>query len=111
MNVGEVGAGRPAQGRTVAAHVAIAVPAAGAYRAGGVDRRHARAADGGAGHGGVSFQRSAPVEAGARAFGADQAASASAGSSAIASASSGRSEEHTSELQSLMRISYAVFCL
>src|SRR3546814_9594966 len=26
-------------------------------------------------------------------------------------ASSGRSEEHTSELQSLMRISYAVFCL
>src|SRR3546814_10560667 len=27
------------------------------------------------------------------------------------SASAGRSEEHTSELQSLMRISYAVFCL
>src|SRR3546814_2589075 len=27
------------------------------------------------------------------------------------SAVSGRSEEHTSELQSLMRISYAVFCL
>src|SRR3546814_3445431 len=27
------------------------------------------------------------------------------------SSSSGRSEEHTSELQSLMRISYAVFCL
>src|SRR3546814_10194384 len=26
-------------------------------------------------------------------------------------AQSGRSEEHTSELQSLMRISYAVFCL
>src|SRR3546814_1076446 len=26
-------------------------------------------------------------------------------------ATSGRSEEHTSELQSLMRISYAVFCL
>src|SRR3546814_1390452 len=26
-------------------------------------------------------------------------------------ASRGRSEEHTSELQSLMRISYAVFCL
>src|SRR3546814_7149741 len=26
-------------------------------------------------------------------------------------ASKGRSEEHTSELQSLMRISYAVFCL
>src|SRR3546814_7910273 len=30
---------------------------------------------------------------------------------ARADAVSGRSEEHTSELQSLMRISYAVFCL
>src|SRR3546814_3692820 len=29
----------------------------------------------------------------------------------IATLKSGRSEEHTSELQSLMRISYAVFCL
>src|SRR3546814_4133100 len=29
----------------------------------------------------------------------------------IRSATSARSEEHTSELQSLMRISYAVFCL
>src|SRR3546814_3708710 len=29
----------------------------------------------------------------------------------VAGAYSGRSEEHTSELQSLMRISYAVFCL
>src|SRR3546814_5968256 len=29
----------------------------------------------------------------------------------IAAISSGRSEEHTSELQSLKRISYAVFCL
>src|SRR3546814_8941577 len=32
-------------------------------------------------------------------------------SSAISNAATGRSEEHTSELQSLMRISYAVFCL
>src|SRR3546814_4026840 len=32
-------------------------------------------------------------------------------SSAISTGSGGRSEEHTSELQSLMRISYAVFCL
>src|SRR3546814_3874664 len=32
-------------------------------------------------------------------------------SRAVASTSSSRSEEHTSELQSLMRISYAVFCL
>src|SRR3546814_1279095 len=29
----------------------------------------------------------------------------------LAQAIAGRSEEHTSELQSLMRISYAVFCL
>src|SRR3546814_4731033 len=29
----------------------------------------------------------------------------------VLSNTSGRSEEHTSELQSLMRISYAVFCL
>src|SRR3546814_2744171 len=30
---------------------------------------------------------------------------------ALPDAGAGRSEEHTSELQSLMRISYAVFCL
>src|SRR3546814_12106949 len=30
---------------------------------------------------------------------------------ALGSIAKGRSEEHTSELQSLMRISYAVFCL
>src|SRR3546814_8453106 len=30
---------------------------------------------------------------------------------AVAAGFPGRSEEHTSELQSLMRISYAVFCL
>src|SRR3546814_9400514 len=29
----------------------------------------------------------------------------------VKAAANGRSEEHTSELQSLMRISYAVFCL
>src|SRR3546814_10389744 len=32
-------------------------------------------------------------------------------SGSVRSADVGRSEEHTSELQSLMRISYAVFCL
>src|SRR3546814_5179650 len=43
----------------------------------------------------------------------EPAAAATADSAAIASdAPAGdRSEEHTSELQSLMRISYAVFCL
>src|SRR3546814_10699072 len=34
-----------------------------------------------------------------------------AADNALASAEDDRSEEHTSELQSLMRISYAVFCL
>src|SRR3546814_3869591 len=33
------------------------------------------------------------------------------GNKAILTLADGRSEEHTSELQSLMRISYAVFCL
>src|SRR3546814_1279633 len=39
------------------------------------------------------------------------AATMRANSSAASRALPGRSEEHTSELQSLMRISYAVFCL
>src|SRR3546814_1345659 len=42
---------------------------------------------------------------------AGAAVSAVAEAAAWAGCSSGRSEEHTSELQSLMRISYAVFCL
>src|SRR3546814_2205903 len=37
--------------------------------------------------------------------------SAVCGSSLATAATMSRSEEHTSELQSLMRISYAVFCL
>src|SRR3546814_1247941 len=41
-------------------------------------------------------------------FGGDKAARAQVVELANAA---GRSEEHTSELQSLMRISYAVFCL
>src|SRR3546814_8200707 len=47
--------------------------------------------------------RSALSAAATRAAGADGAM--------LARAPQGRSEEHTSELQSLMRISYAVFCL
>src|SRR3546814_4889207 len=39
------------------------------------------------------------------------ATSRSASESLAISSRNGRSEEHTSELQSLMRISYAVFCL
>src|SRR3546814_4323502 len=41
----------------------------------------------------------------------DRIASADDSENLIPLASSVRSEEHTSELQSLMRISYAVFCL
>src|SRR3546814_2278408 len=43
--------------------------------------------------------------------GAAGSASGAVGSSAGGADSGARSEEHTSELQSLMRISYAVFCL
>src|SRR3546814_6340042 len=49
-----------------------------------------------------------PVEA-ARAY--DAAGAAELCFLAISASHEGRSEEHTSELQSLMRISYAVFCL
>src|SRR3546814_8175324 len=47
-----------------------------------------------------------PVHAGLAAKGGVMAAHL-----ARAGVTAGRSEEHTSELQSLMRISYAVFCL
>src|SRR3546814_10298157 len=43
-------------------------------------------------------------------FVADAADSASAGAAVEHAVKLWRSEEHTSELQSLMRISYAVFC-
>src|SRR3546814_2798831 len=41
----------------------------------------------------------------------EDAAKALGGIDILINNASGRSEEHTSELQSLMRISYAVFCL
>src|SRR3546814_2086449 len=44
-------------------------------------------------------------------FYALQAAEAQAMMEAVKDMAAGRSEEHTSELQSLMRTSYAVFCL
>src|SRR3546814_4109067 len=43
--------------------------------------------------------------------GGDSGAVSLAGALGLAGAYNNRSEEHTSELQSLMRISYAVFCL
>src|SRR3546814_6119054 len=61
-------------------------------------------------------QRARP-EAGARTMAAfdrpdgDRSGTLTQGEIFFVSESSSRSEEHTSELQSLMRISYAVFCL
>src|SRR3546814_3049291 len=51
------------------------------------------------------------VRCGPRLSGAGQRRSESVGAAGGDAAEQGRSEEHTSELQSLMRISYAVFCL
>src|SRR3546814_8206096 len=44
-------------------------------------------------------------------WGADHGGYVKRMKAAVKALSNGRSEEHTSELQSLMRISYAVFCL
>src|SRR3546814_7265445 len=60
------------------------------------------------------FRSDAQAEAFVPAVAAIKAAGAVAGiqiAHAGRKASANRSEEHTSELQSLMRISYAVFCL
>src|SRR3546814_2111810 len=51
---------------------------------------------------GEAGEQQVPLVAGRRQPGLEQA---------VGHAERGRSEEHTSELQSLMRISYAVFCL
>src|SRR3546814_8998270 len=66
------------------------------------------------GHPRSSARRPSEKETGWRAGGfrrADRAPGARARELAGAGEVRGRSEEHTSELQSLMRISYAVFCL
>src|SRR3546814_4345941 len=52
-----------------------------------------------------------PDEIGRGQHGFGMEAAAPPGGAGAAEAEGGRSEEHTSELQSLMRISYAVFCL
>src|SRR3546814_4641453 len=57
------------------------------------------------------FQRQQFRIAGARADAGQAAFGIRLQSPALATALTARSEEHTSELQSLMRISYAVFCL
>src|SRR3546814_4906764 len=60
---------------------------------------------------GLKLQPSAVLISGAPLHAISGAGSAGAGGALGASDETGRSEEHTSELQSLMRISYAVFCL
>src|SRR3546814_5520374 len=65
-------------------------------------------------------QERRPIATGAQARSTAQTASPSSSAASVKEADinpqptrlrMGRSEEHTSELQSLMRISYAVFCL
>src|SRR3546814_18669265 len=55
--------------------------------------------------------RSLPAQARAGVAGRDGGKAPGAAGAARPAVAPGRSEEHTSELQSLMRISYAVFCL
>src|SRR3546814_3804803 len=68
-------------------------------------RSGARSSFGAAPEGPAASTAAAPAESGAG------PASSSSGPPSWAKAMKHRSEEHTSELQSLMRISYAVFCL
>src|SRR3546814_3217340 len=75
----------------------VQAPAAGAGRRGGADRRRAR--------------RRAGLPATAARGDARRRRPADGPAAARSRNLCARSEEHTSELQSLMRISYAVFCL
>src|SRR3546814_4251243 len=63
-----------------------------------------------AGHAGLSDHRLAGTQAPGFAL-VGRRASRNAGANVLGGEIKGRSEEHTSELQSLMRSSYAVFCL
>src|SRR3546814_2705176 len=69
----------------------------------------AAGADAAAGRG--AGRSAAQPDVGARAGGAEEEGRSGSGVAAPTAAVGRRSEEHTSELQSLMRISYAVFCL
>src|SRR3546814_3569462 len=61
--------------------------------------------------GGVSGKNGAPLAPGGSSGGSSAAIAARLCPAATGTDTGGRSEEHTSELQSLMRNSYAVFCL
>src|SRR3546814_3529106 len=58
---------------------------------------------------GQARRRAVPVPAGQPGIGAGDVPGARAAAAGPTAGQGGRSEEHTSELQSLMRISYAVF--
>src|SRR3546814_2757436 len=76
-----------------------------------IARRHVAAAEADADIGGVRLERGRGIAH----VGCEQQRQAAAARRAVTERDdrlrAGRSEEHTSELQSLMRISYAVFCL
>src|SRR3546814_6666260 len=87
---------------------------AGGFGAAERGREPAAAAPAGARSGGVAGGRSRQPGCGGRSGASDLGLCGAAGSGGAVRADQGargRSEEHTSELQSLMRISYAVFCL
>src|SRR3546814_2015332 len=91
----------------------VVIPAAGADRARGSALRFGRGFGSWRGRGFVHCCRVGHVDGNAARVllpRADVHADAAAAETAAADAAA-RSEEHTSELQSLMRISYAVFCL
>src|SRR3546814_3556139 len=79
-----------------------------------VDARGEGLADGSAPTAGLhelTMSWASPIRLDRAALGERQAVELVTSSPAAWTAASTRSEEHTSELQSLMRISYAVFCL
>src|SRR3546814_8194065 len=65
----------------------------------------------GSGHGAAIRSAGCPTKLDGRSRLARQRRAGFVGRVGISRMGAGRSEEHTSELQSLMRISYAVFCL
>src|SRR3546814_5144098 len=108
-----IGAGAPEHGRPSARAGRIA-----AY--GGGTRGPAKTLGGGRSDiGGAAYRvgqrpyrgRSRTAAAGVGRFGGATCRGPPGDAGTVARAAAARSEEHTSELQSLMRISYAVFCL
>src|SRR3546814_9321052 len=109
------GQGHEIEGEQIADHDTDARPQPGEFagrlqQAGGEDFRDDGDGEIQIGHGGLR-ERCRSVGAGLRFFNRWRTLSPSPRSPASPRCRSSRSEEHTSELQSLMRISYAVLCL